>query len=67
MKVLWYLGVVAASLLLIGGFLLKSWPLSICALVLGLVLQKTNRFIPLPSIYRQMGIKNEIFEGKNKR
>ena len=61
---LWYLGVVAAAAALIAAFLFKSWPLSVAALALGLILQKTNSRIPLPAVYRKLGIRNDIFEGK---
>ena len=62
--VLWYLGVVAAAILLVVGFLAGNWLLSIAALALGILLKKTNKYVELPAVYQELGITNGIFEGK---
>ena len=66
-SVLWYLGVVLTAAALILAAVWKSWPLSIAALVLALILRATNRYIPLPKVYERMGVKNDLFEGKVKQ
>lgn len=64
--VLWYIGVAGSAVVLAAGFLTGNWPMSITALVLGIVLQKTNKHVELPAIYRELGITNRIFEGRGK-
>lgn len=61
---LWYVGVAAAAVMLVAAFMMKSWPLTAGALVLGLVLQKTNSRVALASVYEKLGITNDMFEGK---
>lgn len=61
--VLWYLGVAVSAVILAAGFLTGNWALSIAALILGVVLKKTNKYVELPAIYRELGITNRIFEG----
>jgi hypothetical protein len=60
---LWYIGIIVGAGMLGIAFIFKSWPLTILALVLGLVLKGTNQKVPLPAIYRDKGIKNQLFEG----
>lgn len=65
--VLWYLGVAASVVILAIGFLTGNCPLSLTALILGIVLQKTNKYVELPAIYRELGITNRVFEGRGSR
>ena len=65
--VLWYLGVAVAAGLLIVSIFARNWWLSVAVLILALVLKYTNKYIPLPKIYREMGIDNDVFEGKTTR
>ena len=62
-KLLWYLGAIAAAVTLVVAFLYKSWPFTIASLVLGLLLKRTNRYIELAPVYQELGVKNEVFEG----
>ena len=64
--VLWYMSVAAAAVILAIGFLTGNWPLSIAALVLGVILRKTNKYVELPAVYRELGITNQVFEGRGK-
>lgn len=63
-KVLWYIGVAAAATMVVTAFCIKNWPLSIASLVLGVMLQKTNKFISLARVYEELGVINSVFEGK---
>ncbi|MGI6709423.1 MAG: hypothetical protein ACOX33_10110 [Dethiobacteria bacterium] len=62
--ILWYIGVVAAAVLLVAAFIWKIWVFTVFAFILGLLLKKTNRRIPLPAVYEELGVVNEIFEGR---
>ncbi|MEL7609095.1 MAG: hypothetical protein AAGU74_06280 [Bacillota bacterium] len=62
--VLWYLGVAAAAGLLVFAAIYGSWLLSVGVFVLALILKATNKYIPLPKIYKKLGVENDIFEGK---
>ena len=62
--VLWYLGVALAACLLIISIFQRTWILGIAALILALVLKATNKYVPLPKIYAQLGVSNDVFEGK---
>ncbi|MDO4313242.1 MAG: hypothetical protein Q4C52_09160 [Eubacteriales bacterium] len=66
-NILWYLGIVIASVLLAFGIFLRNWPLSLVGFAIALILKATNKYIPLPQIYRDMGIDNEVFEGRAKQ
>lgn len=66
-NILWYLGIVIASVLLAFGIFTKSWLLSLIGFAIALTLKATNKYIPLPKIYRDMGIDNEVFEGRAKQ
>ncbi|WP_213995754.1 hypothetical protein [Tepidanaerobacter syntrophicus] len=61
----WYLGVVLATVMLVIGFVSKSWVFSILSLILSFLLKKTNKWITLPHVYQELNVKNEVFEGKN--
>lgn len=65
--VLWYAGLIAAVILLVLGFLSKSWALSLAGFAAALFLRATNKYIPLPKIYRDMGVDNRVFEGRAKQ
>lgn len=65
--VLWYVGLIAAVILLVLGFLSKSWALSLAGFAAALFLRATNKYIPLPKIYRDMGVDNRVFEGRAKQ
>ncbi len=60
----WYIGLIAAVALLAAGFLAKSWLLSLAGFAGALILRAANQYIPLPKIYRELGIDNRIFEGR---
>ncbi len=64
---LWYAGLIAAVIFLVFGFLLKSWALSLAGFVAALFLKATNKYIPLPKIYRDKGVDNRVFEGRAKQ
>ena len=64
--ILWYLGVLLAAVALVLAYLTKSWPLTVFVVVLAVVLKRTNRRVPLPKVYRDMGVRNEYFEGKSR-
>lgn len=65
--ILWYLGIIIAAALLALGIFLRSWPPSLAGFAIALLLKATNKYIPLPKIYRDMGIDNEVFEGRAKQ
>ncbi len=64
---LWYIGLIAASVLLAVGFLSKSWPLSLAGFAAALILRATNKYIPLPKLYQDLGVDNRVFEGRAKK
>ncbi len=66
LRILWYLGVLLVTVVLVLSFLIKSWPLTIFAVVLTVVLKVTNKHIPLPKVYQELGVRNEFFEGKSR-
>ena len=64
---IWYLGIIIAAVMLGFGIFSKSWLLSLAGFAVALLLKTTNKYVPLPKIYREMGIDgidNEVFEGK---
>lgn len=63
-NILWYICVVIAAIALVLSYILKNWVLTLLAFALGLFLKSTNKYIELPKIYRELGIKNEVFELK---
>ena len=65
--ILWYLGVIAAVALLAVGIFTRSWLFSLTGCGLTMILKVTNHNVPLPRIYRDMGIDNEVFEGRTKQ
>ena len=64
---LWYIGLIAASVLLAVGFLSKSWLFSLAGFAAALILRTANQYIPLPKIYQELGVDNRIFEGRAKQ
>lgn len=62
--VLWYLGVIIATILLVIAFVMKRVDLSIIAFILAMLLNKYSDWTILPKIYRKQGITNEVFSGK---
>ena len=61
---IWYLGIIMAAVMLGFGIFSKSWLLSLAGFAVALLLKTTNKYVPLPKIYREMGIDNEVFGGK---
>lgn len=62
--VLWYLLLVAAMVMLTLAFLQNNLFLTVAAMGLALALKATNKYIPLPKVYRDKGVRNELFEGR---
>ena len=60
----WYIGLFVAVGLLAAGFLAESWPFSLAGFAAALILRATIQYIPLPKIYRALGVDNRIFEGR---
>lgn len=65
--ILWYIGLIAAAALLVLGFFSKSWPVSLAGFAAALILRATNKYIPLPVVYRELGVENRVFEGRSKQ
>ncbi|MEA4933289.1 MAG: hypothetical protein VB071_06870 [Lawsonibacter sp.] len=61
--VLWYLGVACAALLLFFSFLTHNVLLTLLSVALTVVLKTTNRYVPIPKVYAQYGIKSEMLDG----
>lgn len=61
--VLWYLGVACAALLLLFSFLTHNVLLTLLSVAITVVLKTTNRYVPIPKVYTQYGIKSEMFDG----
>ena len=63
----WYIGLTAAVGLLAAGFLAESWPFSLAGFAAALILRATNKYIPLPKLYQDLGVDNRVFEGRAKK
>ena len=59
---LWYLLIAATVGILILAFFIKSWILTLVAMALALFLKRNNRKIPLPKVYRDLGVSDDLFE-----
>lgn len=60
-KILWYLGILVVSLLLLLSFVSKNWLLAgVCALATAF-LKSWNEKVEIPSFYRKKGITNKFF------
>lgn len=64
---IWYLGIIIAAVMLGFGIFSKSWLLSLAGFAVALLLKTTNKYVPLPKIYREMGIDNEVLRERQGR
>jgi hypothetical protein len=60
----WYLGVTVATVLLVSAVLMHNVVLSLVAVAGTIILKRTNKYIPIPKAYAQMGITNDLFQGE---
>lgn len=65
-QVAWHIGVVAAVALLVFSALTRSWLVTLSAVALVWVLRRTSRYIPLPRVYREIGITEEYLMGASR-
>lgn len=64
---LWGLLVIVAVIMLIEGFMTRNLYAILMAAFATYVAKQTSKYIPIPKIYRDQGITEDMFQGKYRR
>ena len=64
---MWHLGVVLTAVTLIAAVAMQSWWLTMTAVAATYLLRKTSAFVPLPRVYRDLGLTEDYLMGRHER
>ncbi|MBY4798235.1 hypothetical protein K6V98_07735 [Collinsella sp. AGMB00827] len=64
--VCWHVGVLVAALMLVMAVVLGQWIPTLLTAGLIFVLKRTSAKIPLPRVYRELGLTEDVFMGNSR-